>query len=218
MTARLITISSPVGGVTPDTQSLLAYMARVSSTANQGNHETGTKLLRSLVRRKEWSPFEMVSLTMEIVTTRDIARQLLRHRSFSFQEFSQRYAEVEDEPVFREARLQHPTDRQASIETDDTRLKDWWAYAQAEVQRAADSYYGLALKRGIAKEVARAVLPEGMTPSRLYMAGTLRSWLHYVGLRTSAGTQKEHRLIAVQCADVLRREFPELADLVGGVE
>jgi len=215
MTVRLIAITRPVADDVPDTAALLAYCARVSATANQNKHETGGKLLRSLVKRKEWSPFEMVSLTMEIVTTRDIARQILRHRSFSFQEFSQRYAVVEDAPVFREARMQHPTDRQMSVDTDDAHLAWCWDKHQRETWALAKSTYDTAIRNGIAKEVARAVLPEGMTTSRLYMAGTLRSWLHYVNLRTETATQKEHRLVAEGCADVLRKEFPDLADLVG---
>lgn len=213
MTIRLIAISRPVVPDIPGTTELLAYCARVSSTANQNNHETGGRLLRSLVRRKEWSPFEMVSATMEITTTRDIARQILRHRSFSFQEFSQRYAAVEDEPVFREARLQHPTDRQASVECDPDAL---WESNQTSVWTMAAEAYRYALSAGIAKEVARAVLPEGMTPSRLYMAGTLRSWLHWIELRSEQGTQKEHRLLAEQAAVILRTELPELSDLIGG--
>lgn len=216
MTVRLVAISRPVVPDIPGTAELLAYCARVSATANQSNHETGGRLLRSLVRRKEWSPFEMVSATMEITTTRDIARQILRHRSFSFQEFSQRYAAVEDEPVFREARLQHPTDRQASVESEDAHLQTCWLEAQQDVWLAAKSKYDIAIRNGIAKEVARAVLPEGMTPSRLYMAGTLRSWLHWIGLRSEQGTQKEHRVLAQQAAAILAKELPDLADLIGG--
>ncbi len=214
MTVRLIAISRPVIDDVPDTTALLAYCARVSSTANQNSHETGGKLLRSLVRRKEWSPFEMVSLTMEVVTTRDIARQILRHRSFSFQEFSQRYAAVDDDPIYREARMQHPTDRQMSVETDEPPVD--WLGMQEDAWDSARLVYDLALAAGIAKEVARAVLPEGMTPSRMYMAGTLRSWIHYVDLRADQKTQKEHRLIAEQVRDVLVGEFPDLADLIGG--
>lgn len=210
---RLIAISRPVVDDIPGTAELLAYCARVSATANQNNHETGGRLLRSLVRRKEWSPFEVVSATMEITTTRDIARQILRHRSFSFQEFSQRYSEVEDAPIFREARLQHPTDRQASVETEPDAL---WDSDQADVWTMAAEAYRDALSRGIAKEVARAVLPEGMTPSRMYMAGTLRSWLHWIDLRSEQGTQKEHRILAQQAAAILSKELPELANLIGG--
>ncbi|WP_258367774.1 FAD-dependent thymidylate synthase [Komagataeibacter oboediens] len=214
MTVTLTGITkSMVPGVDTAAQ-LLAYCARVSSTANQMNHETGPKLLRFLVERREWSPLEMISLTMEIDTTRDIARQILRHRSFSFQEFSQRYAVVDDIPVFREARLQDHTDRQNSIETDDEELAGGWEDMQARVHIAADDAYSWALENGIAKEVARAVLPEGMTPSRLYMAGTLRSWMHYCALRCERKTQKEHREIAFDVADILREQFPDIADLI----
>ncbi|WP_231289873.1 FAD-dependent thymidylate synthase [Komagataeibacter europaeus] len=214
MTVTLTGITKPmVPGVDTAAQ-LLAYCARVSSTANQMNHETGPKLLRFLVERKEWSPLEMVSLTMEIETTRDIARQILRHRSFSFQEFSQRYAVVDDCPVFREARLQDHKDRQNSIETDNEELAGGWEDMQARVNIAADDAYSWALENGIAKEVARAVLPEGMTLSRLYMAGTLRSWMHYCALRCERKAQKEHREIAFDVADILREQFPDIADMI----
>ena len=216
MSVRIHCVSQPVDPEIPGPAELIAYFARVSSTANQHKHETGGKLLRSLVRRAEWSPFEMVSLTMEIVTTRDIARQILRHRSFSFQEFSQRYAVVTEEPVFREARTPHPTDRQLSIETADFELRDRWAQLQLYASAYAVVAYKEALEAGIAKEVARAVLPEGMTTSRLYMAGNLRSWLHYVQLRADPKTQKEHRVIAEQCRAVLIDTFPALADLLSG--
>lgn len=216
MSVRLIAISRPVIDEVPDSASLLAFCARVSSTANQLNHETGGKLLRSLITRKEWSPLEMISLTMEIETTRDIARQILRHRSFSFQEFSQRYAAVVEPPVFREARLQDTKDRQNSIELDDDHpdVQLWWAQVQMEHTERTERLYSRALEVGIAKEVARAVLPEGMTPSRLYMAGTLRSWIHYLDLRCDRKTQKEHRLIAQAAADIIAAELPDLADLL----
>jgi thymidylate synthase (FAD) len=213
LSVRLICVSKPVIEEVPGTSELLAYMARVSSTANQQNHETGPKLIRSLVRRKEWSPLEMISLTMEIESTRDIVRQILRHRSFSFQEFSQRYAKVEDEFVMREARLQDQSDRQNSIETDDEKLADaWWGHQQRLAITARETYEW-ALANGIAKEQARAVLPEGMTPSRLYIAGTLRSWLHYVMLRADPKTQKEHRLIAEQARSILLEQFPEIKEV-----
>lgn len=217
---RLIGVTQPVVDDIPGVTEMLAWCARVSSTANQDNHASGGKLLRSLVRRQEWSPFEMVSLTMEITTTRDIARQILRHRSFSFQEFSQRYAVVEDGAVLREARLQHPTDRQMSVEIGEVDLwegeeiETFWQNAQARVAEAAQTVYQQALDRGIAKEVARAVLPEGMTLSRLYMAGTLRSWLHYCALRCDPKTQKEHRLIAEAAREVLFGQFPDLRDVI----
>ena len=207
MRVRLTGITRPVVDDIPDTASLLAHHARVSNTANQGNHETGPKLLRSLIRRKEWSPLEMVHLTMEIETTRDVARQMLRHRSFSFQEFSQRYSEVDDDPVFREARLQHPTDRQASVECEPDR--DWDAMQEVAWEQAIHAYR-YAIHTGIAKEVARAVLPEGMTRSLLYMAGSLRSWVHYCELRCDEKTQKEHRLIAQEVRSIILKEFPML--------
>lgn len=214
MSVRLIAISRPVIDDVPGTAELLAFCARVSSTANQLNHETGGKLLRSLVNRKEWSPLEMISLTMEIETTRDIARQILRHRSFSFQEFSQRYAVVDEPAVYREARLQDTKDRQNSLPTHDDMLATSWELEQARFAARAHHLYNWALSHGIAKEVARAVLPEGMTMSRLYMAGTLRSWLHYLDLRCDRKTQKEHRLIAQAAADIIRDELPDLADLL----
>lgn len=213
---RLIGVTRPVIDEVPDSSSLLAFCARVSSTANQLNHETGGKLIRSLIRRKEWSPLEMVSLTMEIETTRDIARQILRHRSLSFQEFSQRYSIVSDEAIFREARLQDTKDRQNSIEIDDATLAKEWEGLQELVYDTCQLVYRKALEKGLAKEVARAVLPEGMTLSRLYAQGSLRSWLHYVILRADRKTQKEHRLIAEQCRDVIITEFPDLADVFNG--
>lgn len=215
MTVRLIAISRPAIDEVPDTPSLLAFCARVSSTANQLNHETGGKLLRSLVRRREWSPLEMVSLTMEIVTTRDIARQILRHRSFSFQEFSQRYAAVTERPMLREMRMQDANDRQNSLECDDDDLSSFWAAAQEDIAGRAQGLYDAAVSAGIAKEVARSVLPEGMTVSRLYMAGTLRSWIHYVQLRADRKTQKEHRLIAEAARDVLIEQFADIAYIFG---
>ncbi len=217
MSVRLISISRPVIEDVPGTQELLAFFARVSSTANQLKHETGPKLIKSLVARKEWSPLEMVSLTVEIVTTRDIARQILRHRSFSFQEFSQRYAVVEDAPVFREARLQDHKDRQNSIELteeDHRHFKGMWTDEQSRVWELANEVYKKAIDDGIAKEVARAVLPEGLTVSRLYMAGTLRSFLHYCALRCEQKTQKEHRLIADQVKSILIDQFTAIADVI----
>lgn len=216
MSVRCIAVTKPVIDEVPDSSALLAFCARVSSTANQLNHETGGKLLRSLVRRKEWSPLEMVSLTMEIVTTRDIARQILRHRSFSFQEYSQRYSVVEDEAVVRGARLQDTADRQNSFETTDAELCFGWHQQQEMARAATRCAYEWALENGIAKEVARAVLPEGLTPSRLYMAGTLRSWIHYCDLRCDRKTQKEHREIAEACRAALIEQFPDLADVIGG--
>lgn len=213
--AKLIAVSQPVvptgshSSAPTSPAQLLAYCARVSSSANQENHATGPRLIRSLLKRQEWSPLEMVSLTMEITTTRDIARQILRHRSFSFQEFSQRYAEVTEELVLREARDQHPTDRQSSVPTEGG-VKDWWLRSQIATREHIQQTYKAALQMGIAKEVARTILPEGMTPTRLYMAGTLRSWLHYVRLRTEMGTQHEHQLVAARCWSILCDQFPDL--------
>lgn len=208
MSVRLIGITkSCVEGI-PSSQDLLAFCARVSSTANQKNILTGAKLIRSLIRRQEWSPLEMVSMTVEVTTTRDIARQILRHRSFSFQEFSQRYAAVEDPPVFREARNQDLSDRQNSIPVDKPSVQQDWRWAQERVWEYAYKQYTQALRRGMAREVARVLLPEGLTPSRLYMAGTLRSFYHYVELRSTPGTQLEHREIALEIKAIIQEYFP----------
>jgi len=195
-------------------QELVAYCARVSNPANQHNTETSEKLIRYLVRHGHWSPLEMVSVCLEIETTRDIARQILRHRSFSFQEFSQRYAEADVEFETREARLQDTANRQNSIVTQDQGLKQHWEQQQQQVQDYARSAYQWALARGIAKEQARAVLPEGMTASRLYMQGTLRSWVHYIELRSGHGTQLEHQSIAKACAKVLEPIFPMIHEFI----
>jgi thymidylate synthase (FAD) len=211
---RLVAISKPVIDECNTAEELIAFCARVSAPNNQGNHETAPKLLKYLADHQHWSPFELVSLTIEINTTRDIARQILRHRSFSFQEFSQRYAAVQELPVIREARLQDLKNRQNSINTDDDDLQAWWEKSQLAASDVANAVYQEALDRGIAKEVARAVLPEGMTKSKLYMAGTLRSFLHYVLLRTEIGTQLEHREVATQVKEVLINEFPSLLDLL----
>jgi len=191
-------------------QDLVAYCARVSNPSNQFNTETSEKLIRYLIKNKHWSPLEMVSACLEIETTRDIARQLLRHRSFSFQEFSQRYADPTKDLDFvcREARLQDTKNRQNSIETDDKYLQIEWERAQKRVIFAAQREYEWAIKNGIAKEQARAVLPEGLTVSRLYVNGTLRSWIHYIELRSSNGTQKEHIEVAKACAEVISKIFP----------
>jgi thymidylate synthase (FAD) len=195
-------------------QELVAYCARVSNPSNQHNTDTSEKLIRYLIKHGHWSPLEMVSVCLEIETTRDIARQILRHRSFSFQEFSQRYAVADVEFEDREARLQDTTNRQNSIATEDESLKKHWLQQQQQVQAYARSAYQWALARGIAKEQARAVLPEGMTASRLYMQGTLRSWVHYIELRSGNGTQQEHRDIACACAQTIESIFPMIREFV----
>jgi thymidylate synthase (FAD) len=193
---------------TPRGEELIAYMARVSNPTNQDNPETAPKLLKYLMKNKHWSPFEMVNVCMEIKCTRDIARQILRHRSFSFQEFSQRYAEALDWE-YGEVRLQDEKNRQNSLPTQDRELERWWHDQQASLSAQARGVYGAALNQGIAKEVARKVLPEGLTMSTMYMNGTLRSWMHYVDIRCdSEATQKEHRVVAEQCLGVLSKEFP----------
>jgi len=210
MKVKLISYSQPAEG-DMNAEDLIAYCARVSNPSNQANTETSERLLTYLAKEKHWSPFEMVSACLEIETTRDIARQILRHRSFSFQEFSQRYADpTKDLAInnFREARLQDTKNRQNSIETDDIDLKLEWLKKQSEVSLAAKETYLWAIENGIAKEQARAVLPEGTTESRMYMNGTLRSWMHYIELRSGNGTQKEHREIAVACANELEKVFP----------
>jgi thymidylate synthase (FAD) len=188
-------------------EDLIAHMARVSNPKSQENPENSERLIRYLIKHQHWSPFEMVNVCMEINCTRDIARQILRHRSFTFQEFSQRYAESTDF-VTSEARLQDTKNRQASLETADEVLKGNWYYLQQEVLETAQRAYKGALRAGIAKEVARKVLPEGLTMSKMYMNGTLRSWIHYVQLRTGPETQKEHRIVAQQCKDILCQLCP----------
>lgn len=214
MKVNLVGITKPVGfaitGEIHAAEDLIVYCARVSNPNNQHNTITGDKLLSYMVRNKHWSPFEMVNVVIEIETTRDIARQILRHRSFSFQEFSQRYASVTEMSEPREARLQDTKNRQNSIETDDIVVKDQWDRLQKSIIHAAERAYDWAIANGVAKEVARSVLPEGLTMSRMYMSGTLRSWIHYVDLRTGNGTQKEHREIAEACKAILMTEFPFL--------
>jgi len=195
-------------------EDLIAYAARVSNPANQNNTKTSGKLLKYLIKENHWSPFEMVSVTMEIVTTRDISRQILRHRSFSFQEFSQRYAVSESFFTKRQARKQHPKNRQLSeVDEDPMRQKkaqEVFNEMQAEVARVSKDFYEMALNQGIAKEQARALLPEGLTETTLYMAGTLRSWIHYCDLRGGHGTQPEHMLIAEQAQSILSQHFPNV--------
>ena len=214
MKVKLISYSKPTEDVNSegieDAQELVAFCARVSNPSNQLNTETSEKLISYLIKNAHWSPLEMVSACLEIETTRDIARQMLRHRSFSFQEFSQRYANpVKDlEFVTREARMQDPKNRQNSIETDNSVIADEWVTKQNEVIETATKAYNWAIESGIAKEQARSVLPEGNTVSRLYMNGTLRSWIHYIQLRAANGTQKEHMEIAIACAEVIHKIFP----------
>jgi thymidylate synthase (FAD) len=220
MNVRLLSYSQPTEefrnlGI-GDAQELIAYCARVSNPSNQLNSETSEKLIRYLVRHAHWSPLEMVSACIEITTTRDIARQILRHRSFSFQEFSQRYADPTQDLSFvcREARLQDPKNRQNSVEVEDQLLQNEWYRAQQRVIYAAQREYEWAIANGIAKEQARAVLPEGLIESRLYMNGTLRSWIHFIELRSGNGTQKEHQLIALACAKAIAAIFPMSESLV----
>ena len=214
MKVRLIAATQPVATETQefgsDLKEFIAFCARVSNPSNQMNHETSERLLNYLAKHQHWSPFEMASATMEIETTRDIARQILRHRSFSFQEFSQRYADPTGDLGFvtREARLQDEKNRQNSIEVDDARLEDRWELIQKDVIQSATEAYNWAIQNGIAKEQARAVLPEGLTVSRMYMAGTIRSWMHYAVLRAGVETQKEHREIALAVAKAISEIYP----------
>ena len=222
MDVRLLSYSQPTQefadlGIA-DAQELIAYCARVSNPTNQLNTDTSEKLIRYLIKHQHWSPLEMVSTCCEITTTRDIARQILRHRSFSFQEFSQRYADPTKDLSFvlREARLQDTTNRQNSITTDDQLLQNEWERAQKRVIYAAQREYEWAIANGIAKEQARAVLPEGLIESRLYMNGTLRSWIHFIELRSANGTQKEHQEVARACASVIAKIFPMTTELIKG--
>ena len=220
MNVRLLSYSQPTEefrdlGLS-DAQELIAYCARVSNPSNQLNTDTSEKLIRYLVKHQHWSPLEMVSACCEITTTRDIARQILRHRSFSFQEFSQRYADPTKDLSFvlREARLQDTKNRQNSISTNDTELQAWWDAKQKFIIEHSRLIYQEAIEKGIAKEQARAVLPEGLTESRLYMNGTLRSWIHFIELRSANGTQLEHQEVAIACAKVIAEIFPLTNDFV----
>ena len=200
-----------------DVQDLISFCARVSNPSNQMNMETTEKLLNYLAKHKHWSPFEMASATMEIETTRDIARQMLRHRSFAFQEFSQRYADVrdmDDSIVIRKARLQDTKNRQNSVITDDVGLHTTWEVHQRAVWQRAMEAYNWAIENGIAKEQARAVLPEGNTPSRLYMQGSIRSWIHFIELRSGNGTQREHMEVAKACAEAIVKIFPLVTNYI----
>jgi thymidylate synthase (FAD) len=194
----------------------IAYVARVSNPSNQGNNQTAEKLVNYLIKHKHWSPLEMVDATLEIETTRDIARQILRHRSFVFQEFSQRYADPTQDLGFtaREARLQDSNNRQNSIETEDFDLQNYWNEYQTRVLNYAQNAYEWAISKGIAKEQARCVLPEGMTKSRMYMKGSIRSWIHYIQIRSGLETQKEHREVALACAEALEPIFPMIKEFV----
>jgi thymidylate synthase (FAD) len=213
MKVQLISYSKPENNE-QTLQDVVAYCARVSNPANQHNTETNERLIRYLIKHQHWSPLEMVSICLEIETTRDIARQILRHRSFSFQEFSQRYAIADLGFEQKEARLQDQKNRQNSLETDNIQLQEEWKKQQEDVTVAAQTAYTWAINNGIAKEQARAVLPEGMTVSRMYMNGTLRSWVHYIQLRTDVGTQKEHRDVAHACALAIEPIFPMIMEFV----
>jgi thymidylate synthase (FAD) len=221
MKVKLISVSNPskemLAEGMDDVQELVAFCARVSNPSNQFNTETSEKLIKYLVKHKHWSPLEMASACLEITTTRDIARQILRHRSFSFQEFSQRYADptTDLDFVVREARLQDTKNRQNSIASDDSELQAWWDAQQKFIIENVKNIYAQAIERGIAKEQARAILPEGNTVSRLYMNGTLRSWVHYIELRASNGTQLEHQEVARACAQAITEVFPMINDFVG---
>ena len=225
MKARLLSHSQPSGRLhtgelvngLDNIQDLIAYCARVSNPSNQANTKTTAKLLDYLIKHKHWSPFEMASACIEIETTRDIARQLLRHRSFSFQEFSQRYANINDldnDFILREARLQDTKNRQNSIDVDDSELRAWWYAQQNLIIDQVKRIYNEAIERGIAKEQARAILPEGNTVSRLYVNGTIRSWIHYIELRSANGTQKEHMGLAREIAKAIGRIYPAITNFV----
>ena len=220
MKVKLVSYSQPsedmINEGLEDVQDLIAFCARVSNPSNQFNTETSEKLIKYLIKHKHWSPLEMASACMEIETTRDIARQILRHRSFSFQEFSQRYADPTKDLSFvtRDARLQDTVNRQNSIETDDEYIKDEWENRQLSIIMKVQEVYEWAINNGIAKEQARAVLPEGLTVSRMYMNGTLRSWIHFIEIRSGNGTQKEHMEVARACAEAIAEIFPMTKDFV----
>lgn len=208
---RAVGITVPLLDEIPDSEGLISYSARVSNPNNQNNFDTANKLLGYCAKHKHYSVFEMCNVILEIETPRDIARQILRHRSFSFQEFSQRYAEATT-LVTREARMQDKKNRQNSVESSDEEFNQWWNYEQGKIHEQVSKLYQEALDKGVAKEVARVILPEGMTMSRMYMNGTVRSWMHYTQLRKANGTQKEHQDVAEKCAYVLQEHLPSLAD------
>lgn len=200
------------GSVTNNLIDLVAYYARVSNPTSQISGLNNDKLIMYLIKHKHWSPFEMVNICLDIVTTRDISHQMIRHRTFSFQEFSQRYSATEVVNEVRETRLQDHTNRQNSLENDDQALDKWWVEQQSQLMDTVVRLYDASLKKGIAKEQARVVLPEGLTRTRLYMNGSLRSWIHYIELRTDPSTQKEHRIVAQQCAAVISPIFPMIRE------
>jgi len=212
MSVKLVGVTAPYAGHN-SAEDLIVHMARVSNPSNQGMNSDPARLIRYLIKNQHWSPFEMVNVVMEINTTRDIARQILRHRSFSFQEFSQRYADPTKDLGFelREARLQDTKNRQNSIEINNTELQAEWNIKQVNIISEVKAAYDWAIENGIAKEQARVVLPEGNTQSRMYMNGTLRSWIHYCQLRMENGTQKEHKEVAVDCWEVIAQKFPNVA-------
>jgi len=212
--AKLVNYSKSSSDNDQSLQDMIAYCARVSNPTNQSHTETNEKLIKYLIHHQHWSPLEMVNICLEINTTRDIARQILRHRSFSFQEFSQRYAVADLGFECKEARIQDTKNRQNSIITDNTALCTEWETQQQKLIEHAQQTYEWAISNGIAKEQARAVLPEGMTLSRLYMNGTLRSWVHYIQLRSGNGTQREHRDVALACADAISSVFPMIREFI----
>jgi thymidylate synthase (FAD) len=216
-TAEIIAITQPTGKLIDLTVAeFVAYTARVSNPSNQENHATAAKLLRYLVKHSHWSPFEMVNVVMEINTTRDVARQILRHRSFSFQEFSQRYANPVDDlgMITRDLRLQDTANRQSSLHTDDQDLHDAWEAKQMALQVEVTRTYNWAIQNGVAKEVARSILPEGLINSRMYVNGTLRSWIHYCAVRCKTDTQEEHRVVAQRAWELIQDEFPALREIL----
>ena len=219
MKVRLISYSQPPPNLdenqpTESLENIVAYCARVSNPSNQNNTKTNERLITYLIEHQHWSPLEMVNICLEIETTRDIARQILRHRSFSFQEFSQRYAVADLGFEYKETRLQDTKNRQNSIECENKKLEEEWENVQNRVSEMAETAYKWAIEKGIAKEQARAVLPEGMTITRMYVNGTLRSWIHYIQLRSGNGTQKEHREIAIECAKIIEPIFPIITKFI----